>query len=99
MSWQLQLPLRKQNMSTQSGVTATSKEHVDAAHASIDSAENGDTDMMKKHGTNVPVEEETHFFYLEGWKLWAIMCTLYLNTLLAALDVVSINLFPSIRQH
>lgn len=78
---------------------AMSKENVDAAHASIDLAENGDKDMIKKHGTNVPVEEETEFFYLKGWKLWAIMCTLYLNTLLAALDVVSINLFPSIQQH
>ncbi|GAM36680.1 hypothetical protein TCE0_018f05959 [Talaromyces pinophilus] len=74
-------------MSTQSGITAMSKEHVDAAHVSIDSAENGDKDMINKHNTIAPVEEETEFFYLEGWKLWAIMCTLYLNTLLAALDV------------
>ncbi|KUL92547.1 hypothetical protein ZTR_02653 [Talaromyces verruculosus] len=74
-------------MSTQPGITAMSKEHVDAAHVSIDSAENGDKDMMNKHNTIAPVEEETEFFYLEGWKLWAIMCTLYLNTLLAALDV------------
>ncbi|KAF3406870.1 putative efflux pump gsfJ [Talaromyces pinophilus] len=74
-------------MSTQSGITAMSKEHVDAAHVSIDSAENGDKNMINKHNTIAPVEEETEFFYLEGWKLWAIMCTLYLNTLLAALDV------------
>ena len=86
-------------MSTQPGITAMSKEHVDAAHVSIDSAENGDKDMMNKHNTIAPVEGETEFFYLEGWKLWAIMCTLYLNTLLAALDVVSINLFPSIQRH
>lgn len=86
-------------MSTQSGITVTSKEHVDAAHASIGSAEKGHKDIINKHNAIAPVEEETEFFYLEGWKLWAIMCTLYLNTLLAALDVVSINLFPSIRQH
>ncbi|KAH7356997.1 putative efflux pump antibiotic resistance protein [Rhexocercosporidium sp. MPI-PUGE-AT-0058] len=36
---------------------------------------------------SVDVDDKTEFFYLEGWKLWAIMCTLYLNTLLAALDV------------
>ncbi|KAL5316077.1 hypothetical protein ACEPPN_016954 [Leptodophora sp. 'Broadleaf-Isolate-01'] len=36
---------------------------------------------------SVDVGDKTEFFYLEGWKLWAIMCTLYLNTLLAALDV------------
>lgn len=86
-------------MSTQSGITAMSKEHVDAAHVSIDSAENGDKDMINKHNTIAPVEEETEFFYLEGWKLWAIMCTLYLNTLLAALDVVSIYISPSIRRY
>jgi hypothetical protein len=38
---------------------------------------------------SVDVDGKTEFFYLKGWKLWAIMCTLYLNTLLAALDVVS----------
>jgi hypothetical protein len=80
-------------MSTRSGITATSREQVDAAYASIDSIRNGDN---KLNNNSVPaVEEENEFFYLEGWKLWAIMCTLYLNTLLGALDVVSMNFLQS----
>ena len=28
--------------------------------------------------------------YATGWKLWAVMCTIFSTTLLAALDIVSI---------
>lgn len=78
-------------MLTQSEITVTSKEQVDAAHASIDLIKNG-CNESDNHAV-AAVEEETTFDYLEGWKLWSVMCTLYLTTLLGALDVVSIGNF------
>ncbi|KAA8575264.1 hypothetical protein MFRU_002g02000 [Monilinia fructicola] len=73
-------------MSTQTETTTTPKAELDARHSSSDSTRNGGSNRIGVHDVATG-DEETEFFYLEGWQLWAIMCTLYLNTLLAALDV------------
>lgn len=69
----------------------TLKVEVDAGQLSTASTSNGDNQVMEKNDTIAAVDGEgkTEFFYLKGWRLWAIMGTLYLNTLLAALDIVS----------
>ncbi|KAG9228616.1 putative efflux pump antibiotic resistance protein [Amylocarpus encephaloides] len=74
-------------MSTQTETTTAPKADADTGHMSTDSTSNGDDHLMEKPDVVAAVDDETEFFYLEGWQLWAIMCTLYLNTLLAALDV------------
>ncbi|KAB8304591.1 hypothetical protein EYC80_003969 [Monilinia laxa] len=73
-------------MSTQTEKTTTPRAELDARHSSSDSTRNGASNRIGVHDIATS-DEETEFFYLEGWQLWAIMCTLYLNTLLAALDV------------
>ncbi|EED13803.1 efflux pump antibiotic resistance protein, putative [Talaromyces stipitatus ATCC 10500] len=77
------------SIETETETTTTSKAEVDAGQFSTASISNGDNQVMEKNDTIAAFdgEEKTEFFYLEGWRLWAIMGTLYLNTLLAALDV------------
>ncbi|OKL55329.1 hypothetical protein UA08_09368 [Talaromyces atroroseus] len=74
-------------MSTQTETT-TPKAEDDTGHLSTASTSNSDNQATGKNDTVAVVHDgKTEFFYLEGWRLWAIMGTLYLNTLLAALDV------------
>jgi hypothetical protein len=84
-------------MATETETTMTTKApqaQVDAGDMSTDSTRNGDNHFMDAHDVAAPADGNPEFFYLKGWRLWAVMCTLYLSTLLAALDVVSITCCP-----
>lgn len=76
--------------STRTEKRTSPKEEVDARNLSTDPTSNGDSNHLGDHNDIAAGEKPIEIFYLEGWQLWGVMCTLYLNTLLAALDVVSI---------
>ncbi|KAK9241400.1 major facilitator superfamily domain-containing protein [Lipomyces kononenkoae] len=67
----------------------------DAGHLADDTS---NTVVEKdQHDVNAPADDAIEPDYLTGWKLWAVMITLYLNTLLAALDVgIVATAIPSI---
>lgn len=82
-------------MSTQTETTTAHKAEGEEDRMT-GSTRNGEHDLQEKNGAVAINHDEVKPEYSGGWRLWSVMVTLYLNTLLAALDVVSIHLLISI---